>query len=114
MYTGSLGAVSNAEDWTASFNLFAADGITPVSVLGANVWLYITRPGQALNPMISGTEADYITISADGLTLSWTVPYTALNKLSPGEYNVYCRMLLNGAMSQLLSASVGIIDGGPV
>lgn len=114
MYTGSLGLVSNQEDWTATFEIFDETN-TAISIVGAVVLLFVTEEDSPHCAIISHSTADsVIIIAADGLSFSWTVPASEMaSKLSAGTYSVFVRIVLSGLTTQLLSASVSIIDGGP-
>lgn len=115
MYTGSLGAISNQEDWIVIISLTADDGSTFL-LTGAAITVAVTDPDTPKNAIISGSVADgTIVISADGTTMTWTFPGSSkMSMLVPGVYSVFCRMVLNGLTTQLLSASVSVVEGGPV
>lgn len=111
MYTGSLGAVSNNEDWTVNISMTADDG-TPFVLTGALVTLFVTDPDIPKRPILQASDGT-ITISADGLTLTWVYLAAKMNVLGAGNYAVFCRINLNGLTTQLLSAGVSIVEGGP-
>jgi hypothetical protein len=114
MYTGSLGAVANQEDWIVTISLLD-DTNTAMSVAGAAISLFVTEEDRPSNSIVSGSVADgTIVISADGLSFTWTVSAATLaGKLPSGTYAVFVRMLLNGVTSQLISGTVSIVEGGP-
>lgn len=113
MYTGSLGAVSNREDWIVNISAIADDG-TSYSFAGAAASVYVTDEDLPTNSILSGSVADgTIVISADGFTLTWTFLASAMNVFRAGNYSVFSRLTLNGVTSQLISASVSIVEGGP-
>lgn len=113
MYTGSLGAVSNREDWIVNISAIADDG-SSYSFAGASASVYVTDEDLPTNSILSGSIADgTIVISADGFTLTWTFLAAAMNVFRAGNYSVFSRLTLNGVTSQLLSASVSIVEGGP-
>lgn len=113
MYTGSLGAVSNREDWIVNISALADDG-SSYSFAGADASVYVTDEDLPTNSILSGSISDgTIVISADGLTLTWTFAASKMNVFRSGNYSVFSRMTLNGVTTQLLSANVSIVEGGP-
>jgi hypothetical protein len=113
MYTGSMGAVSNREDWIVNISAVADDG-SSYSFTGAAASVYVTDEDLPTSAILSGSVADgSILISADGLTLTWTFAATKMNTFRAGTYSVFSRMTLNGVTSQLISGTVSIVEGGP-
>lgn len=113
MYTGSLGAVSNREDWIVNISALADDG-SSYSFVGAAAAVYVTDEDLPTNSILSGSIADgHIVVSADGFTLTWTFAATAMNVFRSGTYSVFLRLTLNGVTSQLISGTISIVEGGP-
>jgi hypothetical protein len=113
MYTGSMGAVSNREDWIVNLSAVAADG-SSYSFTGASASVYVTDEDLPTNAILSGSIADgTILISVDGLALTWTFAAAKMNMFRAGTYSVFVRMTLNGVTSQLISGTVSIVEGGP-
>lgn len=113
MYTGSLGAVSNKEDWIVSIALSADDG-TPYSIAGAAIVVFVCDPDLPLTSLLAGSVADgTITISGDGFTMTWLFPAAKMNAICAGQYSVFCRIVSAGVTTQLLAAGVSIVEGGP-
>lgn len=116
MYTGSLGAVSNQEDWIGNVSLTADDG-TLFNMAGAVIEIFVTDPDLPRNPLLSGSVADgHIVISGDGLTMTWHFsggPNGEMSRICAGTYTCFCKLYLSGLWTQLFAASVGIVDGGP-
>jgi len=54
-----------------------------------------------------------VVISGDGLTVVWTFGKAKMALLCAGDYAVFVRMTLNGVTTQLISAQVSIVEGGP-
>jgi hypothetical protein len=111
MYTGSLGAVSNNEDWTVNISMLADDN-SLFNMTGAIFTFYVTDPDTPKRPILSVTDGT-LTISADGFTTTLVFPYTKMNVLCAGDYAVFVRCFLNGVMLQFISAGVSIVEGGP-
>jgi hypothetical protein len=113
MYTGSMGAVSNREDWIVNISAVADDG-SSYSFAGAAASVYVTDEDLPSNAILSGSIADgTILVSVDGLTLTWTFAATKMNVFRAGTYSVFARMTLGGVNSQLISGTVSIVEGGP-
>lgn len=115
MYRGSLGEVSNQEDWIVTFDTIDETN-TALSIAGATLSLFITNVDNTQNSLISHSTSDgVIVIAADGLSFTWTIPASEMNSKLPcsEQYAVFLRMLLNGVNSQLISAEVSVVDGGP-
>lgn len=115
MYTGSLGAVSNQEDWIVTIQTFD-DSNNPLSIAGASLSLFVTDQDNTQYSRIAHSTADgAIVIAADGLSFTWTVLASEMFAQLPcaEQYAVFLRMVLNGVTSQLISAQVSVVDGGP-
>lgn len=116
MYAGTLGAVSNMEDWIVSFTA-TDDTNAPFSFVGAAMVVFVCDPDIPKNPILSGSVADgTIVISADGFTVTWTFAgATQMTKLTANQYAVYTRMTLNGVVTQIFAGvGISINEGGPV
>jgi hypothetical protein len=57
MYTGSMGAVSNREDWIVNISAVADDG-SSYSFAGAAASVYVTDEDLPSNAILSGSIAD--------------------------------------------------------
>lgn len=113
MYTGSFGGVANQEDWTATISLVNADNTT-FNVTGAEILMRVCREGHSSSPVLAAqTDDNSITIAADGSSFSWIIPRSTMANLCPEVYNVFVRMNINGGWTQLISATLTVIDGGP-
>jgi hypothetical protein len=115
MYAGTLGAVSNMEDWVASFTAIDDTG-APFSFTGAAMVVFVCDPDIPKNPILSGSVADgTIVISADGFTWTWTfLGSTEMSLLTANQYAVYARMTLGGTTVQIIAgAGISIVEGGP-
>ena len=109
MYTGSLGAVSNNEDWTVNVSFTADDG-TQFSMAGATFTFSVTDQD---TPRLSILPQPTTTISADGLTATFSSPVSAMQLLPEGNYSVFVRMILAGVTTQLIAAQLSVVEGGP-
>jgi hypothetical protein len=114
MFAGTLGAVSNQEDWVVSYTADDADG-NPFSFTGAAMTVFVCDPDLPKNPILSGSVADgKVVISDDGFTVAFTFAQGSMNLLTANQYAVYHRMLLNGVNVQIFAgAGISIVEGGP-
>ena len=115
MYGGTLGAISNMEDWVVSFT--ATDSLNaPFSFTGASMVVFVCDPDIPKTPILSGSVADgTVVISADGFTPTWTFAAAKMALLTANQYAVYARMKLNGVTTQIFAgAGISINEGGPV
>lgn len=112
MYTGSLGSVSNREDWIFSFTLADASN-NELALNGAAFNLFVCNPDTTSISIISGSLADVISLGADTFTVTVNVPKATMAQLCAGNYAVFLRMLLNGVNSQIIAAELSVTDGGP-
>lgn len=115
MYAGTLGAVSNMEDWTVTFTAEDSDGVA-FSFTGAAMVAFVCDPDLPKCPILSGSVADgTIVISADGFTVTWVFPQAKMALLTANQYAVYVRMTLNGSVVQIFAgAGISINEGGPI
>lgn len=114
MYTGSLGAVSNKEDWVVTFGFIDDDGVDQ-SVAGATISVSVTDEDTPNSAIIQGSTSDgIVVISSDGLTVTWTFPPSSMARLCAGTYAVFARMVLADVTSQIFAgATISIVEGGP-
>ena len=113
MYTGSFGGVANQEDWTAQISLLNDDN-SSYSVTGARILMRLCREGNSVSPVLQAqTDDGSITIAADGSSFSWDVPQSTMANLRPEVYNLFVRMFLNNAWTQIVSSTLTVVDGGP-
>lgn len=115
MYTGSIGSVSNRENWIQSVALIDTTTGDEFDVTGADISIFVTEQNCPSHPLISGSTEDYVQIADDGLSFTWNFPATTMGKLCAGEKGFYLRVALNGSGQtvQIISGNVTIVEGGP-
>lgn len=111
MYTGSMGSVSNREDWIVNISLVGDDG-TSFDLTGANIVTYVCREGNADCPVLSASLNSGIVLT-DDYTMQWHFTEEQMAGLCPQQYDVFCRVERDDITTQLLAANVAIVDGGP-
>lgn len=112
MYTGSLPAVSNREDWIVTSPLIDEDG-EEIDLTDASFEMFICRqncPGQSV---VSGSTADGTFTNPTSTTFQWWYTPEDMNDLSAGTYDVYLRVTIDDVVTQILSCTVPIVEGGP-
>ena len=112
MYVGSLAPVSNREDWIAVSPLIDEDD-AEVTLTGATFEMFICPQGCCDNPVLSGSTSDGKITFPSTTTFQWAYTPDDMSVLQPGTYDVFLRVTIAGVVTQILSASVPIIDGGP-
>lgn len=111
MYTGSMGSVSNREDWIVNISLVGDDG-TSFDLTGAEIVAYVCREGCSNNPVLSASLGNGIVLT-DNYTMQWHFDESQMASLCPQQYGVFCRVERDGITTQLLSANIAIVEGGP-
>lgn len=111
MYTGSMGSVSNREDWIVNISLVGDDGAS-FDLTGANIVTYVCREGNADSPVLSASLNSGI-ILTDDYTMQWHFTEEQMAGLCPQQYDVFCRVERDDITTQLLAANIAVVDGGP-
>jgi hypothetical protein len=119
MYTGTLDAVSNRQDWQFVREIIDDDTGDPIDLTGASIVLEIREQpddqqlGTPSYPdaTLSATTANgKVTILDTGVFQVW-FPLTDMQTLSPGYYDVGCTVNVNGITTQLMAAELPVVDG---
>lgn len=112
MYTGSLAAVSRREDWIATSPLIDEDG-AEVTLTDASFEMFICAQGYPDTAIMSGSTADGEITLPTTTTFQWAFTPDDMSVLSAGTYDVFLRVTIGGVVTQILSATVPIVEGGP-
>lgn len=111
MYTGSMGSVSNREDWIVNISLVGDDG-TSFDISDAEIVAYICNRGCHDRAILSASLDDGIVLT-DNYTMQWAFTEEEMARLCPQQYDVYCRITRDEITTQLLAANVTVVEGGP-
>lgn len=112
MYTGTLGAMSNREDWIVNIS-FTDEGGDAFDISSAqSIGVYICRQGCPNDPVLTATLGSGIVLT-DNFTMQWAFTENDMQRLHPSQYDVFCRVEIGNITTQVLSASVAIVEGGP-
>ena len=112
MYTGSLAAVSNQEDWIVVSPLIDEDG-AETTLTDATLEMFICRPNDHSVSVLSGSTTDGRITLPTSTTFQWWFTHEDMNDLSPGTYDVFLRVTIDDVVTQILSCTVPIVQGGP-
>lgn len=112
MYTGSLAAVSNREDWIAVSPLIDDDG-AEVDLTAATFVLDICREGCPTTAVLTASTANGKITLPSSTTFQWAFSPTDMSTLCAGTYDVFLRVTIDDVVTQIMSASVPIVEGGP-
>ena len=112
MYTGSLSAVSNKEDWIVSSPLIDDDN-EEIDLTGANFELFVCRQSSPENALLTAsTDNGKITLPS-ATTFQWAFTPDDMAALCAGTYDVFLRVTIDDVVTQILSCSIPIVEGGP-
>lgn len=112
MYTGSLAAVSNKEDWIAVSPLIDEDG-EEVTLTDATFEMFICRQNCPDQAVLTATTANGKITLPSATTFQWWFTPSDMDDLCAGTYDVFLRVTIDDIVTQIMSASVPIVDGGP-
>jgi hypothetical protein len=112
MYTGSLGTVSNKEDWIGISPLIDEDN-TEVTLTGATFVMHVCKPTDPDTAVLTAsTENGKITLPTT-TSFQWAFTPSDMDDLCAGTYDVFLRVTIDSVVTQILSCSVSIVEGGP-
>lgn len=112
MYTGSLAAVSNREDWIVSSPLIDEDG-TEITLTDAALELFICRQGCPGSAVLSGSTDDGKITLPTSTSFQWAFTPEDMSVLCAGTYDAFLRVTIDDVTTQILSCTVPIVEGGP-
>lgn len=112
MYDGSLGKFSNREDWIIQSPLIDDDG-AEVTLTGSSIVCYVCKHKCPETAVLTATTDD------GGITLptatSFQIQFTPddVSDLCAGQYDIYLRITIDDVTTQILAATVTVVEGGP-
>ncbi len=107
MYNGSLGTITNSEDWQFSFDVVDENG-DDVDISAANITVAVRKRGDT-TPSFTRTVGDGITVATPRFTC--LTPDSTMNDLCPGVYDVGCTVEISSFTSQLFIMTLTVVDG---
>lgn len=107
MYTGSLGTVSNREDWIQAIEVLDDDG-DPVNIAAATIELAVRKQGDG-SPSLEASVGDGIVVASPIFTFTFDV--ADMRGLCPGSYDVGVVVTIGSTSTQLIVGTVSIVDG---
>lgn len=112
MYTGSLAAVSNQQDWRESSPLLDDDG-EEITLTDATFEMYICCQNDSKNSVLTATTGNGKITLLTPTTFQWWFTQENMKDLCAGTYDVFMRVTIDGIVEQLMSATVPVVEGGP-
>jgi hypothetical protein len=112
MYTGSLAPVSNKEDWIAISPLVDDDG-ADVTLTGTTFEMFICREGCPNSSVLSGSTTDGRITFPTTTSFQWWFTADDMGALCAGTYDVFLRVTIAGVVTQIMSCTVPVLEGGP-
>jgi len=112
MYTGSLAAVSNKEDWIAVSPLIDEDG-AEVTLTSATFEMYICKQTDPTTAILTATSANGKITLPSATTFQWHYTPSDMDDLCAGTYDVFLRVTIDSVVTQIMSCTVPIVEGGP-
>jgi hypothetical protein len=107
MYTGSLGTVSNRQDWSQAIDVVDENG-DDVTITSASISLAVRKKNDS-SPSLEASVGSGITIVSPRFTFAFTD--TQMRGLDPGTYDVGCTVEIAGTVDQLIVGTVVVVDG---
>lgn len=112
MYTGSLAAVSNNEDWIETGSLVDETG-ADVDLTTATLEMYICRQGYPDSPVLTATIANGKFTLPTATSFQWAFTSGDMGGLCVETHDVFLRVTIAGVVTQIMSCTVPIVEGGP-
>lgn len=112
MYTGSLAAVSNREDWIAVSPLIDEDG-AEVTLTDAIFEIFVCKQGCPGSSVLSGSTDDGKITLPSATTFQWAFTSDDMSVLCAGTYDVFLRVTIDDVVTQILSCTLPVVEGGP-
>jgi hypothetical protein len=113
MYQGALSPISNREDWIVSSPLIDDDG-SEITLTDATLEMWVCRQGCPQTALLSGSTDDGKITLLDTTNFQWAFTPNDMSVFCAGTYDVYFRATVDGITSQILAATIPIVEGGPV
>lgn len=112
MYTGSLGAISNREDWIAVSPLINEDD-EEIDLTNADFEMFICDESCPSYARLSGSIDDGKITLPSSTTFQWHFTADDLGALEAKTYEVFLRVTIDDVVTQIISGSVTVVEGGP-
>lgn len=112
MHTGSLAPVSNKEDWIAISPLVDDDG-DEITLTDATFEMYVCHQDNPGTALLTATTANGKITLPTTTTFQWWFTPVDMADICAGNYDVFLRVTIDDVVTQILSCSVQIVEGGP-
>jgi hypothetical protein len=112
MYQGSLAPVSNREDWIVQSPLIDDDG-SEVTLTDAEINVFVCRQGCPGSALLSGSTDDGKITLPTSTSFQWAFTPDDMSALCAGTYDIFLRAVIDDVTTQILAATIQIVEGGP-
>lgn len=112
MYQGALSPISNREDWIESSPLIDDDG-SEITLTGATLEMWVCRQGCPTTALLSGSTDDGKITLPTTTTFQWAFTPDDMSVFCAGTYDVFFRAVIDDVTTQILAATIQIVEGGP-
>jgi hypothetical protein len=112
MYQGSIAPVSNREDWIVISPLIDDDG-TEVVLTGATIEVWVCQQGFPRSSLLSGSTVDGKITLPTTTTFQWAFTPDDMGVLCAGTYDLFLRVTISSITTQVMAATLPIVEGGP-
>jgi hypothetical protein len=112
MYTGALSPISNREDWIETSPLIDDDG-TEITLTDATLEMWVCRQGCPQNPLLSGSTDDGKITLPTSTSFKWWFTPDDMSVLCADTYDVFFRATIDSVTTQILAATIQVVEGGP-
>lgn len=112
MYTGSLAAVSNREDWIQTGSL-VDDADAEVDLTLATFEMFVCRQGYPDSPVLTGTIANGKITLPTTTSFQWAYTPDDMGTLCAETHDVFLRVTIAGIVTQIMSCTLPVVEGGP-
>jgi hypothetical protein len=112
MYQGSLAPVSNREDWIETSPLIDDDG-SEITLTDATLEMWVCRQGCPQTAVLSGSTTDGKITLPTTTTFQWAFTPDDMSVFCAGTYDVFFRAIIDDITTQILAATIQIVEGGP-
>ncbi len=112
MYTGSLAPVARGEDWIAVSPLIDDDG-AETDLTAATIVMSVCREGCPNTAILTASIDNGKITLPSSTTFQWACTQDDTATLCAGTYDVFLYVIIDTVRTQILSATVPIVEGGP-
>ena len=113
MFTGRLAAVSNRQTWIEQVELTDKDTGTAIDLTDNSIVVEVRKTGCS-TPTLTATTANGAVTFPSGASagiFQWLFAESSMDDLDPGRYEVRVTSTVDAVTTQLMIATVDVLDG---